>query len=146
MNAQERAIADACESIDAAVFSGDVLYQPKSLDVLRDYVSRWDAAIKKHDAQEEELRSFLIYSPNEAAAGGGSGDGFWSNEDGWTTLEGATRFSQDESQNLNLPISLGQDASWMSFPESEAQCADNDLKFAGIDTLSPAVDHLRPRV
>lgn len=102
-----------------------------------------DTAIKEQDSYEEG--SFLIYSPNEAAAGGGSDDGFWSNDDGWTTLEGATRFSEDESQNLNLPVSLGQDAKWISFDEAEAQCADNDLKFAGIDTLSPAVDHLRPR-
>ncbi len=56
-------------------------------------------------------KTLVIYSPNEAAVNDGAG--FWSNDAGWTDLEGATRFTQDEARSLNLPISTGNDARFM---------------------------------
>jgi hypothetical protein len=83
---------------------------------------------------------YVIYSPNESATSDGAG--FWSNEDGWTTFSGATRFTSSEIGELKLPISTGQDAQWVPESQAEASYAEYELDRAGIDTLSPAVDHL----
>lgn len=40
-------ILDACEEIDAAIFSGDVLWS--RLEELKNYVDRWSTAIKEHE-------------------------------------------------------------------------------------------------
>lgn len=62
------------------------------------------------DAPQE--KTMLIYSPNEAAISG-DGAGFWNNDLGWTILEEATRFTREESQTLNLPMSTGNDCQWL---------------------------------
>jgi len=36
---------------------------------------------------------------------------FWSNNEGWTTLEGATHYSEYQTKNMNLPIG---DSEWVS--------------------------------
>jgi hypothetical protein len=41
-------LIDACEGIDAAMFSGDVLYQDESREKLKVYVGRWQRAIDGH--------------------------------------------------------------------------------------------------
>ena len=86
---------------------------------------------------------YVIYSPNESAVS--DGVGFWSNEDGWTTVGGATKFSYSEKSSFNLPISTGQDARWVLWTEAESHYAEEELRSAGIDTLSPAIDHLVQR-
>lgn len=86
---------------------------------------------------------YVIYSPNEAAVA--DGDGFWSNENGWTSFDGATAFSLSEMNALNLPDSTGQDARWVLWGEAQAHCAESELGRSGIDTLSPAIDHLTQR-
>lgn len=62
--------------------------------------------------------SHVIYSPNESAIGDGSG--FWNNKEGWVDIQQATRFSLDETERLNLPISPGGDAKWVLFDEASA--------------------------
>ncbi|WP_175926341.1 hypothetical protein [Burkholderia cepacia] len=59
---------------------------------------------------------YLIYSPCESARSDGSG--FWSNDDGWGTLNAATLFSADEIARMNLPIATGRDA--QAVPWSDA--------------------------
>ena len=44
-----RAVADACESIDAAVFSGDYLEDVMRRHDLRTYATRWLHAIAVHE-------------------------------------------------------------------------------------------------
>lgn len=51
---------------------------------------------------------YLIYSPTESARRDGAG--FWSNDDGWGTLNAATLFSADVITRMDLPIATGRDA------------------------------------
>lgn len=44
----------ACEEIDAAIFSGDVLYSETERAELKEYVERWQRAIAKHESSEAE--------------------------------------------------------------------------------------------
>ena len=46
-------LAEACESIDAGVFSGDVLYSDKERAMLEEHMLRWQRAINEHVAQQE---------------------------------------------------------------------------------------------
>jgi hypothetical protein len=56
-------IEEACESIDASVFSGDVLASPIEREELMTYIGRWIRAIR----QEEELSDIpLDVKPIEA--------------------------------------------------------------------------------
>lgn len=50
----EQYLEDACEQIDAAVFSGDSLYYGTNLEELKDYIGRWTRAIKEHEELEEK--------------------------------------------------------------------------------------------
>lgn len=62
--------------------------------------------------------AYVIYSSTEAAVSDGSG--FWSNAVGWTTYDQATQFSQQETQSMSLPESMGSDAKWMTFDEANS--------------------------
>lgn len=42
----------ACESVDASVFSGDVLYDDNSRNKLKEYMGRWQRAIAEHERTE----------------------------------------------------------------------------------------------
>jgi hypothetical protein len=59
-----------------------------------------------------DVPEFVVFSASEARASDDTA-GFWSNQDGWTTLDGATKF--DEAGGL-LPLSAGNDAVWMRAP------------------------------
>lgn len=61
---------------------------------------------------------FVVFSPNESSVSDGAG--FWSNEHGWVPLDQATRFSPEESESANLPVSTGQDARWLLASLAEA--------------------------
>jgi hypothetical protein len=69
---------------------------------------------------------FVIYSANESATSDGAG--FWSNEDGWTAFSGATKFTSSEINKLELPISTGQDASWVSESQAAESYAEEEVK------------------
>ena len=43
-----------CEGVDAAVFSGDVLYNDNSRAELKEYIGRWTRAIAEHERSEPE--------------------------------------------------------------------------------------------
>lgn len=43
-------IEDAADSLDAAIFSGDVLYNKEERAELKEYVERWKRAIDEHEA------------------------------------------------------------------------------------------------
>lgn len=62
--------------------------------------------------------SMVIFSEREAVQ---SGAGFWSNTQGWTTLDGATLFTHEESQIYHLPIRAQSDVTWMK--GIDAECA-----------------------
>ena len=55
-------------------------------------------------------RLYVIYSPNEDHAHVGAG--FWSNE-GWTHLDQASIFSEEQQHDYALPISMGNDAKFV---------------------------------
>ena len=59
---------------------------------------------------------YVIYSANEAQMLDGSG--FWSNEAGWTGLEDATLFTEEERAESALPESTGGDAVWQLHEEN----------------------------
>ena len=54
------------------------------------------------------MSKFVVYSADEASKSG-DGAGCWSNKIGWTLLEKATRFSEEEIETLNLPITENLD-------------------------------------
>lgn len=56
------------------------------------------------------MNKLVIFAASEAR----NGAGFWSNESGWTTIDGATRFTLKERESLSLPMSAGGDARWIS--------------------------------
>lgn len=45
-------LEDNCENIDASVFSSDMLFDDEQRQMLKNYISRWDRAIAKHEAAE----------------------------------------------------------------------------------------------
>lgn len=47
-------LLDACESVDAAVFSGDVIWDDNSRTQLKGYVQRWQRAIAEHERTEAD--------------------------------------------------------------------------------------------
>lgn len=53
----------------------------------------------------------LIHSLSEAASSGGAG--FWNTSYGWTTEDGASRFSIEAWTTMSMPASIGNDASWV---------------------------------
>jgi hypothetical protein len=56
------------------------------------------------------MSSKVIYSANEAAS---NDAGFWSNDLGWVEdISDATHFTDDDAQEIDLPMSLGNDAAW----------------------------------
>lgn len=44
-------LEDACEGIDASIFSGDLLYDDERREMLKEYIGRWTRAITKHEAE-----------------------------------------------------------------------------------------------
>jgi hypothetical protein len=78
---------------------------------LIDYIQ--DDAVSHGKATEHEVfgMMYVIYSPNESAISDSAG--FWSNEDGWTTIDCATNFTESEKNSLNTPIATGGDAKWI---------------------------------
>jgi len=59
----------------------------------------------------DAFRDWVIFSRSEAIAH--DGDGFWSNEHGWTSLGSATKF---DGALYSLPHSVEMDAVWMLAP------------------------------
>jgi len=45
---------EACESIDAVIFSGDCMYDESNRQELREYMSRWERGIKQFESLESE--------------------------------------------------------------------------------------------
>lgn len=63
-------------------------------------------------------KAYVVYSQSESALNN-NGAGFWSNTEGWTTIDGATRFSFEEKSSLNLPMATGLDAQWVLASEMQ---------------------------
>ncbi|MGX9960580.1 hypothetical protein ACW0US_17680 [Xanthomonas euvesicatoria] len=72
---------------------------------------------KHRSEQPQAFGDLVIFSASELEAN--EGGGFWSNVDGWATLEKATRFSAQERDALYMPGSLRQDARIVEFPDAE---------------------------
>ncbi len=49
-----------CEGIDAAVFSGDLLYDADKRDMLKEYMKRWLRAVGEHELQDVKERAHRI--------------------------------------------------------------------------------------
>lgn len=54
-------LLDACESVDAAVFSGDVLHDDDSRNTLREYLGRWQRAIAEHERTDADCQSRAMF-------------------------------------------------------------------------------------
>lgn len=102
--------------------------------LLREHLSR-DVWIT--DGLFRSVAPYVVYSPNESAAGDGAG--FWNNDDGWTDFANATRFSESEKNVCNLPMTTGHDAAWTLESDAGASYADfAPLRQMGVDTVTPA--------
>jgi len=84
-----------------------------------DEYSLYQDYIQESGAEENDIlvfdrtrRDWAIYSPNEAAAGGGF-EGFWNTESGWVNEESATLFSSLKKLVFPMPESTGNDAHWV---------------------------------
>ena len=109
-NTSDDAISFVCHAVDAehANEQAENAYPGCSL-----------LACKRIDMWPEHYR-FLIFSFSEASTvSGDEGDqsdvgGYWSNQDGWTTLDNATLFSEEERAVFTLPLSSGNDSTWLT--------------------------------
>lgn len=85
-----------------------------------------DNAVEKGLATESEVfgPQWVIYSPSEFASKVCDDHaGFWNNEDGWTVLKGATRYSDGEKQAFEgLP---GADGVWMDLESLPAEVLES---------------------
>lgn len=45
---------ELCDSLDAAIFSGDEFHDPEARKELREYMARWERGLKEHDEDHEE--------------------------------------------------------------------------------------------
>lgn len=59
-------------------------------------------------------KQYIIISPSAMFAG--EGTGYWSVHQGWTLLEFASRFTEEDKDSLVLPKAIGDDAAWMELP------------------------------
>lgn len=44
----------ACEGVDAAIFSGDTLWDDEKRHMLKDYLARWNRAVEEHERSESQ--------------------------------------------------------------------------------------------
>lgn len=44
---------NACETIDAALFTGDTLYDDEKRAKLKEYLGRWNRAVQRHEADAD---------------------------------------------------------------------------------------------
>lgn len=49
-------LEEACEEIDAAMFSGDAFLKKDNRETLKTYIGRWEREMKKFEELEEELK------------------------------------------------------------------------------------------
>lgn len=70
-------------------------------------------------------KQYIVVSASELNAGAGC----WSNDLGWTTLDLATRFTEEEVGVLSLPLATHKDAIWLLLP------ADADSAYVTKATL-----------
>jgi hypothetical protein len=57
-----------CEGIDAAVFSGDMLWDEERRAMLKGYVGRWVRAIQEHETAMHKERNSAPPTPPESWA------------------------------------------------------------------------------
>lgn len=74
---------------------------------------------KMQQEQELNLVKYVIHSRSEGQTDlDGDVGAFWSNKDGWGSLETADRFTTHERMDRFLPISSGGDSEWMLYEEA----------------------------
>ena len=56
---------EACESMDAYVFTSDILFNKKSLEEFKNYVARWNRAIEEHETNYPQIISLAVYAQTE---------------------------------------------------------------------------------
>lgn len=49
-------IEEICDSLDAAIFSGDGFLDPVAIKELREYMARWERGLKEHEDVLQELK------------------------------------------------------------------------------------------
>lgn len=59
---------DACESIDASVFSSDMLFDDERRAMLNEYLGRWNRAIQEHEAPEDAPEGLGVKTAAEREA------------------------------------------------------------------------------
>lgn len=59
---------NACEAVDASVFSGDILYDKDSLHAFKEYVGRWNRAIQEQEENQSKTATLAIYAQSNYSA------------------------------------------------------------------------------
>lgn len=68
-DAQHLQFVDTCENIDAAVFTGDTLYNNASLVKFEEYLARWQRGVEAH---KERQRAEAVVAPVATCATAGT--------------------------------------------------------------------------
>lgn len=141
----EAKLDDVLEAADAiadpaapALSSPGASPDSRSVRVLRELLAvsktdAWSLGSDRLDRALAEARSiveaagpeYVIFSAEEFERDG-DGAGFWSNDEGWTVLEEATVFLDQERYSTDLPHPI--DARWMSLAEAHG----NELVVGGV--------------
>lgn len=69
----------------------------------------------------------------------GAAGAFWSNEDGWGSLQTATFFSTSERMSFKLPMSAAMDAEWMLLEEANDLAVTTEQPSAKLEMLNITV-------
>ena len=57
-------LEQACESVDASVFSSDMMFDPERFAMFKEYLGRWNRAVEDHDKGEAEEAAHGIKEKN----------------------------------------------------------------------------------
>lgn len=99
--------------------------QAKAMAAARDEISQ--RKLSKYIEPKPQVQ-YVIRSLSESNAELYCDAGaFWSNVDGWGSLQAATLFSTKERMSLNLPMSAKLDAEWMLVEEARDLEANRNL-------------------
>ncbi|MBB3923719.1 hypothetical protein [Xanthomonas arboricola] len=94
-----------------------------------------DSRSKHRSEQPNSLGDLVVFS--EAQMAEGDGCGFWSNVDGWSQLENATRFTAGDRDRLYMPDSLQQDAQIVTLFDAEAKLEAYEEAVDGLEVARP---------
>ena len=94
-------------------------------------------------------KQFVIFSQSESEFSDWRSAGFWSNTEGWTTYDAATRFTELESVTLALPTTWHgdeEDAEWVSVSDVPSKFSNPSSSDEGEEASDASDGSLKVRL